>query len=154
MIRTFANNETPARLCVPHEIHEEDHLFLFLENHPSIGQRAYQEYFESARESAERIAEVIKRNIQPQGLAKINLDELSLFDFASGFGMVNRHFRNVIPGATVTACDIHPKAIDFHSRYLGIDCHLSSNKPADLKIHRQYDVVLALSFFSHMPETT
>jgi len=154
MIRNFANVEVAENLNVPHQIHEGDHLYQFLVDHPDIGDRALEEYFLSARESAERIAEIIKRNVQPHGLANTNIEKFSLFDFASGFGMVNRHFRNVVPGADVMACDIHPEAVAFHRNYLGIDCQLSSEMPSDLIINSQYDVVLALSFFSHMPNHT
>lgn len=154
MIRTFDSNHDAARLQVPHQIHEEDYLYQFLEQHPDIGPRAQSEYFTSARQSAEKVREIILRNNAPFGIASIDIDSFSLFDFASGFGMVNRHFRNVLPGAHVEACDIHPEAINFHSQYLGIDCILSTDKPLNLPNNRQYDVVLALSFFSHMPMIT
>lgn len=152
MILPLQDNSIAESLGVPPEIHAEDHLFRFLSQHPQLKDRAQEHYFKSARESAERVRALILGNRVPHGLANLNPRDFSLLDFASGFGMVNRHFRSVMPVAKIEACDIHPKAVEFHRQYLGLTCHLSSEDPRALGIDRRYDVVLALSFFSHMPE--
>ena len=133
------------------EVHEEDFLLQFLQHHLPDNATAFKHYFDNGRESATRIREIIQRNINPSGISTINPNNFSLLDFASGFGMVNRHFSVVIPEAKVEASDIHPKAVEFHARYLDIKCHLSNYKPSNLEIPNNYDVIVALSFFSHMP---
>jgi len=132
-------------------IHEEDFLLKFLEEHFPSKQTAFEHYFSNGLESAERIRDIIKRNIPPHGISTINPNKFSLLDFASGFGMVNRHFKNVLPEAFIEACDIHPKSVEFHSNKLNIKCHLSSDNAEDLNIGKRYDVVIAISFFSHLP---
>ena len=62
--------------------------------------------------------------------------------------MVNRHFKNVMPDVNVEACDIHPKAIEFHKNEIGILCYLSGDYAEDLDIKNTYDVVIAISFFA------
>ncbi len=137
--------------CVALEVHSEDLLLEFLQHHLPDNATAFRHYFDNGRESAKRIREIIFRNLQPSGIATINPADFSLLDFASGFGMVNRHFSVIIPEASIEACDIHPKAVSFHSEYLDIKCHLSSAIPSELTISKQFDVIVALSFFSHMP---
>jgi len=136
---------------VPLDVHEEDFLLKFLQHHLPDDETAFRHYFDNGRESATRIRDLVLRNIQPTGISNINPENFSLLDFASGFGMVNRHFPVIIPHARVEASDIHPKAVEFHSRYLNLKCHLSDYKPTNLDIPNTYDVVVALSFFSHMP---
>ena len=133
------------------EVHEEDFLLKFLQHHLPDDATAFKHYFDNGRESATRISEIIQRNIRPTGISTIDPNDFSMLDFASGFGMVNRHFPVIIPEATVEASDIHPKAVEFHANHLNIKCHLSNYKPSNLNIPNQYDVVVALSFFSHMP---
>jgi hypothetical protein len=152
MILPLPDNSIAGSLGVPAEIHAEDYLYRFISEHPKLKDRAHEHYFKSARESAERVRALILGNRVPHGLAQLNPRDFSLLDFASGFGMVNRHFRSVMPEAKVEACDIHPKAVEFHRQYLGLACHLSSEDPRALGIDRRYDVVLALSFLSHIPE--
>ncbi|KZR86307.1 Methyltransferase domain protein [Synechococcus sp. MIT S9509] len=132
-------------------VHEEDFLLKFLQQCLLDDEKAFQHYFDNGRQSASRIKEIILRNQQPQGISTIDVENFSILDFASGFGMVNRHFSQVIPQAHVEACDIHPKAIDFHSQYLQLKCHASSYDPKKLAINKTFDVVVALSFFSHIP---
>ncbi len=132
-------------------VHDEDFLLKFLQQCLPDEESAYQHYFDNGRESALRIKEIILRNQQPHGISTINVDDFSILDFASGFGMVNRHFSYVIPQAQVEACDIHPKAVAFHSQYLQLKCHPSSYDPKKLTINKTFDVVVALSFFSHIP---
>jgi 2-polyprenyl-3-methyl-5-hydroxy-6-metoxy-1,4-benzoquinol methylase len=133
------------------EVHEEDFLLKFLQHHLQDNETALKHYFDNGRESAIRIREIINRNLHPSGIATINPNDFSLLDFASGFGMVNRHFSVVMPEARVEASDIHPKAVEFHATHLNIKCHLSNYKPSNLNISNKYDAIVALSFFSHMP---
>lgn len=135
-------------------VHDEDFLLKWLQQCLPDEETAFRHYFDNGRESALRIKDIILRNQQPKGISTINIDSFSILDFASGFGMVNRHFSYVIPQAQVEACDIHPKAVSFHSQYLQLKCHPSSYDPKKLAINKTFDVVVALSFFSHIPSQT
>jgi 2-polyprenyl-3-methyl-5-hydroxy-6-metoxy-1,4-benzoquinol methylase len=51
-----------------------------------------------------------------------------------------------------TAYDIHQQAIQFIQEKLKTEAVLSASRPEDLDLNRAFDVVFALSFFSHMPK--
>ncbi len=149
-----SDTSAALRLGVPPQIHADDFLYQFLCSHPHLKSTATQHYFESARESANRIKELIAANLKPTGIASFSIDDFSLLDFASGFGMVGRHLPVVLPGARIEACDIHPKAVEFNQDILNIRAHLSAASPAELNLTGNYNVVVALSFFSHLPSRT
>src|SRR5262249_25966861 len=74
-------------------------------------------------------------------------------EFASGYGCVARHLK-ANPRLDLTSCDIHPDAIDFLSRQLGVRAIQSAHRPEDFSPPRTYDAIFALSFFSHIPKST
>lgn len=78
--------------------------------------------------------------------------KLHLLEFVSGYGCVTRHIKNVIPFSVTTACNIHQQAVQFIKEKLGTEAVLSASRPEDLHIKPEFDVVFALSFFSHMPK--
>jgi SAM-dependent methyltransferase len=128
------------------DIHPDDHLFRFLCEHPDIRERAHSEYFSSGRECALKL----RRLIEEHRGAPSNL---RLLEFASGYGRVTRHMAAVLPEAITTACDIHPQAVRFLTG-LGLEAVGSSSVPERFHLGRQFDVVFALSFFSHLPRMT
>jgi len=77
-----------------------------------------------------------------------------MLEFASGYGCVSRHLGNVLPNMNVTSGDIHPEAITFIQNVLGKKAILSSATPEELCLEQKFDVVFALSFFSHTPDRT
>jgi hypothetical protein len=52
----------------------------------------------------------------------------------------------------VTACDVHPEAVRFIQQKLNTPAVLSNRLPGSFNVAAAYDVVFALSFFSHMPK--
>jgi SAM-dependent methyltransferase len=127
------------------EIHPSDHIFRFMREHPVVGPRAAAEYFSDGRDCAVKLRTLIEDQ-RP-------VDSVSILEFASGYGRVTRHLPKVIPEATLTACDIHAEAVRFIDQP-GVECILSCEKPDDFNAGRAFDVVFALSFFSHIPKTT
>lgn len=134
------------------EIHPDDFLFRFLLNAPKNvhkPERAIEQYFSDGFNSASKLAALLR--------TECNLNEnasFSLLEFAAGYGRVSRHIRKVLPNTNLVACDIHQKAIDFLQRQLGISAVLSKSRPGELSLSEKFDVVFALSFFSHMPKTS
>jgi hypothetical protein len=135
---------------IPSEISEKDHLLRFLIEDCSIPSKeeAVKHYFENGFESATKLKNIID-SLYPDKDKKINL-----LEFASGYGMVTRFFKKVIPSLDVTACDIHPDAMSFIESKMKVKTILSDSIPEKLSISDKYDVIFALSFFSHMPKTT
>jgi SAM-dependent methyltransferase len=76
-----------------------------------------------------------------------------VLDFASGYGCVARHLSLQFPGSKIQTCDIHQEAVAFNKEILDIESYQSSSAPESLAVAQQ-DVIIALSFFSHMPRAT
>ena len=145
----LADAEVIARSfsVVPH-IHPQDHIYGFIAQHPSYPTQgeALQYYFSTGRQSAEHLKNLIREFH--------NAASISVLEFASGYGCVSRHLANVMPEADIVPCDIHPTAIDFLRDDLCLRPMLSAKVPEELGLDRVFDVVFALSFFSHMPKDT
>lgn len=110
---------------------------------------AVEYYFEDGARSAEKLRRLLEDSCSWQG------KPIKLLEFASGYGCVTRHLRNFLPEAAVVSCDIHPEAIRFIAEELAVGgAVLSSSVPEQLSLPEKYDVIFALSFFSHMPKAT
>jgi SAM-dependent methyltransferase len=129
-----------VRYNVSGDIDPADHIFWFLHGHPAIGASAAEHYFSDGRDCAVKLRKLIEEHLAG--------GSLSILEFASGYGRVTRHLPNVLPEARYTACDIHAAAIRFVSR-LGVEAVQSCEVPEEFDLARSFDVVFALSFFSH-----
>jgi SAM-dependent methyltransferase len=139
--------EAAAKHGAVSAVHPDDLLWQFIAGLPSFfrePQDVSEYYFSDGAESARKLAAAIQRHLPAQ--------QFSVMEFASGYGMVTRHLSNALSNASVTSCDIHPAAVEFIQAKLGVPAVLSEHLPEDLRFEQQYDVVFALSFFSHMPE--
>ena len=74
----------------------------------------------------------------------------ALLEFASGYGCLSRHLVKMTDRYDVLSCDIHPAAVEFIDRQIGLQATLSHSRPDQLKLRQQFSVVFALSFFSHI----
>jgi SAM-dependent methyltransferase len=129
--------------------HPRDLIYEFLVKHPSSKKRlkpAVDYYFDDGARSAEKIGNLIAN-------LGIQRNPVRLLEFASGYGCVTRHLTKN-PDLTLVACDIHDQAIDFIRDELGVRSVLSAHLPENFALGERFDVVFALSFFSHMPRTT
>jgi SAM-dependent methyltransferase len=139
------------RLGVSANIHPEDFIFHFLFDNPTFQskEQAVEYYFNDGSNSAKKLLSILKDICGFGGEQK-----LRLLEFASGYGCVTRHINQVIPFCINTACDIHQQAVQFISDKLGVHAVISSSVPEQLRVTDEYEIVFALSFFSHMPEVT
>lgn len=133
------------------DIHPDDFIFRFLYDNPTFQTKddAISYYFNDGRNSARQLLKILTDICGYDERQKIDM-----LEFASGYGCVTRHIDNVIPFAQVTTCDIHPEAQSFIKNELKVNAILSASKPEKLVLAEKYDVVFALSFFSHMPRAT
>lgn len=139
-----------ARHSVRPEVHDEDVLMKFLLRHPGFGSQAgaVDYYFSDGANSARQLAELLRYLGGPK-------PPQSLLEFACGYGCLTRHLPEALNRTELTSSDIHPEAMEFLHDVLQVkDCRLSTREPADFRCGREYSVVFALSFFSHMPERT
>ncbi len=136
---------------VSQAVHPDDLIFRWLLEHPvfETPRHAVEYYFEDGAKSATLLACLLRD--------RLGLDTNASFDlleFAAGYGRVTRHLRNELPHATIVASDIHPQAIEFLSAVLGVPALQSVPDPRTFRVEKPYDVVFALSFFSHVPRHT
>jgi SAM-dependent methyltransferase len=75
----------------------------------------------------------------------------SVLDFASGYGRVTRFLAAALPPRRVFVSDIDAEAVRFQSESLGVHGRVSSREPERFAADACFDVVLAVSFFSHLP---
>lgn len=133
---------------VAYEISKDDMLLDFFVRavFPTDHRKAIEAYFTGGEDCAKRFANLCREHLS-SGPA-------SVLEFASGYGRVARYAMHVLPDAAWVCSDVHPNAVEFLSNKIGVRAHLSSTKPEDWSIDDEFDVVFALSFFSHMPDAT
>ena len=145
----FCREEAAAFQVVP-DIHPDDFIFQFILTNPYFTnpKDAVHYYFNDGKNSARRLSAILT-NVLHLGHSPIQL-----LEFASGYGCVTRHLPRMVPAAHATACDIHEQATGFIQQTMGIDTVLSHSVPEEVRFPREYDVIFALSFFSHMPRSS
>jgi SAM-dependent methyltransferase len=114
---------------------------------------AYRQYIAGGRSDAERTAEIIKSYFGDRlarAHPKAKLPELSVLDFACGYGRVGRHFRNVLPEVRYVGMDVHADAVRFNREKLGLEMLRSALEAQDVFVLQKFDLIFALSFFSHV----
>ncbi len=144
--------EVARQYRVSPAVHDEDLIWRFVLQYPTFAnpEAAIGYYFSDGAESARKLQSVIGQHLPFAGSGR----KLRLLEFASGYGMVTRHLASVLGGAELIPCDIHQQAVDFIRDQLGQAAVLSRHAPEEVVFDQSFDVVFALSFFSHMPEAT
>jgi SAM-dependent methyltransferase len=137
---------------VPAEIHPEDMIWQFISHHRNYPtpEAAARYYFSDGAESARKLDSIVREHL-PSLASNRNV---SILEFASGYGMVTRHLASMPSKAKLLACDIHQQAVDFIRDRLQQLAVISRHLPEEVSFDESFDVVFALSFFSHMPEVT
>lgn len=145
--------EHASPLGVTPAVHEADFIFQFILAHPGFPKRgdAVRHYFQDGRRSALRLGSLLTRLGKNGGPGE---ERTRLLEFASGYGCVTRHLDQALDGVELTACDIHPEAVRFVEQEMNVGALLSRSIPEEFAPPQSFDVVFALSFFSHMPERT
>jgi SAM-dependent methyltransferase len=137
------------RFGVSGAVHPSDHIFNFLFSNPVFHSReaAIEYYFSDGARSAKQFLSLVSQHLTPSAKTP------TILEFASGYGCVTRHLA-LDRFIELCSCDIHPQAIQFLESAIGVHAIQSSSYPEMLQLPMQFDVVFALSFFSHMPITT
>lgn len=144
------SNTLAQRYRVSDALHSEDMLLQFLLDNPCFPDKksALNYYFKTGKDSTDNLISILKE----LGVYRI---PISLLEFASGYGCVSRHLIKKTGWFDLTSCDIHTSAMEFLVQKLGLNKIIPSTRmPEDFFCDERYDVVFALSFFSHMPRST
>jgi SAM-dependent methyltransferase len=144
------------KLTVSPALHSEDNILWFLLAHPLFkeSRQAVTHYFENGLMSAARVRELADRHLHRSLLQRLMRRQISILDFASGYGCVTRHLPVLFPKAHIAASDIHPAAVDFIRDKIGTKAILSSHVPEQFSPEQTFDLIFALSFFSHISDVT
>jgi hypothetical protein len=148
LYRAVTEANVPAHIA--RNVHLDDLILHFLLNHPGFPSlaSAVAYYFDDGAKSGRKLTELLDELEVGRGGSP------SLLEFASGYGCVTRHLKGALPAVSLTSCDIHPAAVQFITEELGTAAVVSHRVPEQLALPQRYDVVFALSFYSHMPRET
>ena len=102
-------------------------------------------YFSIGRLIADSIADVLAWRFEGRPPGR-------LLDFAAGFGRATRFFVRRLDPRTITAAEIDPAALAFQRRAFGVDTLISPPDAESFRPGREYEAVVASSFFSHLSE--
>lgn len=145
------NRAAAVRQAVESAVHPCDYIYFACideKGHTWSGvSEAVNYYFENGGVSANKLADIVS------ALGYEKDRRISVLEFASGYGCVSRHLKKNAR-FDLTSCDIHPAAIDFLDKELGVRAIPSVAAPEEFSPAEKYDVVFALSFFSHMPRSS
>jgi SAM-dependent methyltransferase len=132
------------------DVHPRDFIYRFLIGNPVFENKkeAIRYYFYDGKNSAETLMRILFDKL---GYTKGNT---SILEFASGYGCVTRHLVRLLSSETVVCSDIHSDANEFLSRVFQVRAIQSTVQPQKFPSEEAFDVVFALSFFSHMPPST
>ena len=134
--------------AVTADVHPQDFIYHFCCTHPQLTPEAgANDYFSDGARSARKFVDLVST------FEDLNPRSMDLLEFASGYGCVSRHLKQY-PQINLTACDIHEQAVDFVRDTLGVKTVLSKSTPEAFTLPQSYDLVFALSFFSHMPKSS
>jgi hypothetical protein len=142
-------------------VHKDDYLFdHVLRFSKGDLERALHNYYEQGKGSATLVYMWIddyRRSLEIMRERNGGRDAIwspkNVLDFAAGYGRLSRHLRFRFTDSRIQTCDIHPAAVEFNKNVLQLDSYSSTVKPEDLKLPEQ-DVIICLSFFSHVPRET
>ena len=125
------------------EIHPNDLMYLWYLR-DSVA-RARATYFSSGDRNTREFEVIL------EGLGRTLGPELSLLDFACGYGRVTRFLVAELGRDRVTVSDVEPAAVDFVVAALGASGFDPTRRAEDLDHEGRYDVILVASLFSHLP---
>jgi len=124
-------------------------MFKFMMRHPQFDsdEARVGHYFADGANSARQFTELLRKYCGQLGRKP------QVLEFASGYGCVARHLLRD-NGIDLESCDIHPAAVDFLQTRIKVRALQSSAVPEMVSFPHEFDMVFALSFFSHMPIST
>jgi hypothetical protein len=151
---TKKNLDVAKRFNVRAEIHPADFIYHYQEKLLGSREAAVSEYFILGSYSTNLLKnEVLPEIMRVKARWKEQWTPDRILDFASGYGCIARHLPAAFVSSCVTVSDIHDEAVMFSTHTLGIKAYPSSADPLKFNVPQQ-DLIIALSFFSHMPEGT
>ena len=76
----------------------------------------------------------------------------NILEFGAGYGRVSRFLPHFYKDAVVHVSDVKEGAMRFQAEQFGFKEIIHTEDPASFKSSQQYDLIVAISVFSHLPE--
>lgn len=148
-VRNLCHNAA-SPLGVSPEVHKDDATFRFVYDHRGFATKgdAVNYYFNDGATSAARLSRLIER------WAAGKSSPLTVLEFGAGYGAVTRHAIGALAPHVVHSSDPSPAARAFLKSAFDSQVIPASDDPAELVFGNGYDVVVALSFFSRLPQSS
>jgi SAM-dependent methyltransferase len=141
-VRALAGDGRPLVTLV----HPSDEMYRFELDAPMrTPETAAVRYFSTARSIFRAVSDVVAWRFGVFGRVR------AFLDFASGYGRATRFFARVIDPGRMTVAEIDPGAVRFQKDTFGVRGVVSGTDPDSLSLSGSFDMVLAVSFFSHLP---
>ena len=130
-------------------ISSRDEMYLYaLNNAKGDRAEAARRYYRNGSRIMDAVRDIIVRY-------RGGFDRLDSFlDFACGYGRLTRFLIQEMPAARIWVSDIDAAAVKFQIGQFGVNGIVSTSNPQDYHPTDRFDVILASSFFSHVPEKT
>ena len=127
------------------DISQADEMFLYALQNLGDRDRATIRYYFIGKRILDAVKQVLDWHFEKTPIS-------SFLDFACGYGRFTRYLIQELPPKQVWVADIYAEAVKFQREYLGVNGVVSAVKPEDFPLEKKFDVILACSFFSHIPE--
>ncbi len=126
-------------------IHKNDIMFAFSMFNLSYHQpQAVYSYFFIGAMTVNNLKGILNKNsISPQ----------RILDFGSGYGRVSRFFPKIFPDAEVSVSEVKKQALDFQQKSFNFKT-IHHTQDAGTFPEEKFDFILALSVFTHLPQTS
>jgi SAM-dependent methyltransferase len=86
------------------------------------------------------------------GLLSIGVPDIRrVLDLPSGAGRVTRHLVRYFPDASITACDLEARHVDFCARQFAVRPHLSNADLRAVAFPEPFDLIWCGSLLTHLP---
>lgn len=126
-------------------IHAGDQMLLHSLKHHRDANASFAQYYNVALQQHDAAQQVLR------ALFPGRSDQVSVLDFACGYGRLLRLLSLGLPQANLHAAEVQPDALAFVCERFGARGHPSPGAPAQFQPGRRFDFIWVASLFSHLP---
>lgn len=139
-------------------IHPGDAMYGFADEQCcGVREQARVEYFRSGHHAFRVVDAALRGLLGPRYPKRV---PRRVLDFGAGHGRVTRFLLPRLGAERLTSTEADPSAVAFLGEHFGVSAHETPAEPTDFDLRRRlgrpegFDVILALSVLTHLPEQT
>jgi SAM-dependent methyltransferase len=127
-------------------IHPGDQMLLHSLKHHRDANASFSQYYNVALQQHDAAQHVLR------ALFPGRAEQVSVLDFACGFGRLLRLLSLGLPRENLHAAEVQAEALDFVCERYGATGHASPGAPAQFQPGRTFEFIWVASLFSHLPQ--